>query len=136
MYAFDTFIRVRYAETDQMGFVYYGNYATYYEVARVECLRDLGVSYKELEEKGIQLPVLENYSKFIMPARYDDLLTVRVMIKKVPGVKITFNYEIYNPEGELINLGETTLVFINTQTSRPCKPPQALVELLAQYCEQ
>ena len=81
-----------------MGFVYYGNYAMYYEVARVEALRALGISYKVLEENGVMMPVLENWSKYIRPAKYDDLLTVRLLLKKIPEMRITFEYEVFNEE--------------------------------------
>ena len=133
MYTFETKIRVRYAETDQMGFVYYGNYATYYEVARVEALRDLGITYKELEKQGILMPVLENYSKYLAPGRYDELLTVKVIIKKRPGVKIVFNYEIYNEAKELINTGETKLAFIDTATGKPCRMPDEMAKAMSGY---
>ena len=133
MYKSKTQIRVRYAETDQMGYVYYGNYATYYEVARVESLRQLGLSYKDLEEDGIIMPVLENYSKYIAPGRYDQLLTVETVIKKNPGIKIIFNYEIFNEAGVLINIGETKLAFIDTHTNKPCRIPSAMAEALSGY---
>ena len=126
-------IRVRYAETDQMGYVYYGNYAAYYEVGRVESLRRLGLNYKELEEQGVMMPVLENKSKFIAPARYDELLTVRTSIKKKPGIRITFHYEIFNETDKLINIGETVLVFVNMKTGRPCEPPEVMAELLSPF---
>ena len=112
MYQFETNIRVRYAETDQMGFVYYGNYATYYEVTRVEALRSLGISYKILEENGVLMPVLENWSKYIRPAKYDDLLTIKLFLKEMPTMRITFEYEVFNEDKKLINLGSTTLVFL------------------------
>lgn len=133
MYTSKTQIRVRYAETDQMGYVYYGNYATFYEVARVESLRQLGLSYKDLEADGIIMPVLENYSKYIAPGRYDELLTVKTVIKKQPSVKIVFNYEIFNEAYELINVGETKLAFINTASGRPCRIPDDMAEALAGY---
>lgn len=123
-------IRVRYAETDQMGFVYYGNYAMYYEVARVEALRASGCSYKEIEDEGILMPVLENYSKFIKPALYDELLTIKVRIPHLPGVKTTFEYDFYNEQQELIHQGRTLLAFIRKESGRPCKPPAKLVEML------
>ncbi len=135
MYAHETQIRVRYAETDQMGYVYYGNYSTYYEVARVEALRSLGFSYKELEESGIIMPVLENKSKYIRPALYDDLLTVRLSIKERPATRMTFSYEIYNEANTLIHIGETILVFVNSSTGRPCQAPQHLLELMERYYE-
>jgi acyl-CoA thioester hydrolase len=133
MYEFKTKIRVRYAETDQMGFVYYGNYATYYEVARVEALRALGISYKVLEEKGIIMPVLENWSKYIRPARYDDLLTVRLMLKEIPEKRITFEYEVFNEEKILINLGSTTLVFLEKDSGKPIQIPDVVLDVLKPY---
>lgn len=133
MYTFETKIRVRYAETDQMGFVYYGNYATYYEVARVEALRSIGFTYKSLEEKGILLPVLENRSKFIRPARYDDLLTIKVSLPELPGSRLRFTYEIFNEEKILLNLGETTLVFISRETEKPISAPDFLLNMLKPF---
>jgi len=133
MYQYETKIRVRYAETDQMGFVYYGNYATYYEVARVEALRALGISYKSMEKNGILLPVLENYSKYIRPAIYDDLLTVRLYLKKIPDTRITFEYEIFNEAEILLNLGKTTLVFLNRDTTKPVSAPDFILDVLNPY---
>jgi len=133
MYQFETEIRVRYAETDQMGFVYYGNYAMYYEVARVEALRSLGISYKDLEETGVMMPVLENWSKYIRPARYDDLLTVRLLLKEIPGMRINFEYEVLNEEKKLINLGSTTLVFLEKDTGKPVQVPAAILDVLKPY---
>jgi len=135
MYQSTIQIRVRYAETDQMGFVYYGNYATYYEVARVEALRNIGFNYKELEEEGIMLPVLENHSEFIQPGKYDDHLSIHVEIREKPGVRINFNYEIFNEEQELIHRGETRLAFVNMKSGKPCRPPRHLQELLEPYFE-
>ena len=100
MYSFKTKVRVRYAETDKMGFCYYGNYATYFEIARVEALRNLGVSYKVLEDEGTFLPVSEFNVKYLKPAYYDDELTIHVFIKEMPGVKIKFTYETYNDKDE------------------------------------
>ncbi len=136
MYQSKVNIRVRYAETDQMGYVYYGNYAMYYEVARVESLRSLGFAYKKLEEQGIMLPVLENKTKFLLPAKYDELLTIDVKIATKPGVKIVFDYNIYNEAGELINIGETILAFVNMETGRPCRPPKVMQDLLNPYFEK
>ncbi|MCF6335313.1 MAG: acyl-CoA thioesterase [Spirochaetales bacterium] len=133
MYISETKIRVRYAETDQMGYVYYGNYAAYYEVARVESLRALGLRYRDLERDGIIMPVLENYSKYLAPGRYDELLTVRVTIKKMPSVKIVFNYEIFNEAKDLINIGETKLAFINLVSGRPGRIPLEMKKVLAGY---
>lgn len=128
-----TNIRVRYSETDQMGYVYYGNYATYYEVARVECLRSLGFSYKILEEQGILMPVVENSSKFIRPARYDDLLTIKIFVKEMPSKRITFEYKIYNEREKLINLGETILAFVNKNNGRACDAQESIVSLLKPF---
>lgn len=126
-------IRVRYAETDQMGYVYYGNYATYYEVARVESLRNLGFSYKLLEEQGVMMPVVANKSKFIRPAKYDDLLTIKVIVDKMPLKRITFKYEVYNERKKLINLGETLLAFVNMKNGRACEAPDSIIELLKPF---
>jgi acyl-CoA thioester hydrolase len=133
MYRSETTIRVRYGETDQMGYVYYGYYAMYYEVARVESFRQLGLKYKELEEMGVIMPVLENKSKFIAPARYDDLLRIVTTIPEKPGVRIRFQYQIYNEANDLIHEGETMLVFINKKTNRPCRQPVEMEKVLAPF---
>ncbi|MBK1441834.1 acyl-CoA thioesterase [Parapedobacter sp. ISTM3] len=133
MYTFETKVRVRYAETDQMGYVYYGNYATFYEVGRVELFRSLGFSYKALEDSGIMLPVLELHSRFIKPARYDEELTVRVSLKEKPAIKIRFDYELFNSEGELLNTGTTTLVFVNIKRNKPCMAPPEFLDHLQRY---
>lgn len=133
MYISETSVRVRYSETDQMGYVYYGNYAAYFEVARVESLRQLGMTYRELEEMGIMMPVLENKSKFIAPALYDDELKIVTTIREKPGVRIRFEYEISNAKGQLIHQGETLLVFVNKKTGKPCRPPEAFDRVLEPY---
>ncbi|MGI9527719.1 MAG: acyl-CoA thioesterase [Weeksellaceae bacterium] len=126
-----TLIRVRYGETDQMGYVYYGNYAQYYEVGRVEFFRSIGLSYKELEGRGIMLPVISLTSKFIAPGRYDDLLRVVTTIKEIPtGARIQFEYEIYNEDDLLIHKAMTELVFVDMHKNRPCAAPQDLIEKL------
>ncbi|PST82472.1 thioesterase [Pedobacter yulinensis] len=135
MYSHSTKIRVRYAETDQMGYMYYGNYAQYYEVGRVEMLRSLGMTYKSMEESGIMLPVLELSSKFIKPARYDEELTVTTTLKKFPGVRIFFEYELFNEESELINAGSTTLVFVDMEKNKPTQPPEDFLERLKKHFE-
>ena len=124
-----TQIRVRYSETDQMGYVYYGNYAQYFEVARVEWLRKLGVSYKSLEENGIMLPVLKLEVNYHKPAKYDDLLTIKTTVKKKPLVKIEFDFEIYNEQNELLTTGFTSLVFIDMKRNKPTKAPQNILDL-------
>jgi acyl-CoA thioester hydrolase len=126
-------IRVRYGETDRMGFVYYGNYATYFEVARVESLRNLGINYKDMEDGGISLPVLEYKIKYIKPAFYDELLTIKIMIKELPGVRIKFDYETFNENGTLLNIAETTLVFVNTQTMKPCQIPDFVLKKMKSF---
>ncbi|RNI31085.1 acyl-CoA thioesterase [Rufibacter latericius] len=124
MFTSEVQIRVRYAETDQMGYVYYGNYGAYYEVARTETFRQLGINYKEMEAEGVMMPVLELRCKYIRPARYDDLLTVRLMLKTKPqGARIKFEYEVYNEAQELLNIGETTMVFVDMKTNRPTAIP-------------
>ncbi|MDX2196746.1 MAG: thioesterase family protein [Cytophagales bacterium] len=126
-------VRVRYAETDQMGYVYYGNYATYFEVARVESLRTLGVSYRELEANGVMLPVLEYKSKYIRPAKYDDMLHIKVTIRQLPVVRIVFEYEVVNDLNELITVADTTLVFINADTKKPCAAPPYFIDKIKKY---
>ena len=133
MYKAETHIRVRYGETDQMRFVYYGNYAMYYEVARVESLRQLGLTYKELEAMGVIMPVLENHSEFIAPALYDELLKIVVTIPEKPTVRIRFQYEIFNEQNTLIHKGVTLLAFVNQQSGKPCRPPEAFQQVLAPY---
>jgi acyl-CoA thioester hydrolase len=126
-------IRVRYADTDQMGYVYYGNYARYYEIGRVEALRSIGFSYKEMEDAGVMMPVYENSSRYMKPARYDDELTIRVILKGLPGIRVVFEYEIRNQDNVLLNVGETTLVFQRRDTAKLCVAPDNLLEKLNPY---
>ena len=133
MYSSETTVRVRYAETDKMGYVYYGNYAQYYEVGRVEALRQLGLSYKSIEDNGVMLPVFTFSIKYLKPAYYDDLLTIKTVIKEIPQTRINFEYEIYNEKGELLNKGDTTLVFIDIVTNKPCTAPEVFIEQLKRY---
>ena len=121
MYEFNVKLRVRYAETDQMGYCYYGNYAQYFEVARVETLRSLGLSYKELEESGILLPVSDYQIKYILPAFYDEELNIKCVIKEISEFKIKFDYQTHNQQDKLLNFGSTTLVFVNKQTKKTRK---------------
>jgi acyl-CoA thioester hydrolase len=123
-------IRVRYAETDRMGYVYYGNYATYFEVARVEMLRSWGFSYRTLEDEGVLLPVLEYSIKYIRPAYYDDELRIVTTMKALPSARIKFDYVIFNSRDEMITVAETTLVFINKDTGRPQAAPDDLMQKL------
>ncbi len=133
MFTHDIQLRVRYAETDQMGFVYYGNYATYFEVARVESFRALGFSYKSMEEQGVMMPVLEYKIKYLRAAMYDDLLTVKTFIKELPSARIRFEYEVYNEAGTLLTVAETTLVFVNSASKRPCPMPDSFLNLLKPF---
>jgi len=126
-------IRVRYAETDNMGFVYYGNYAIYYEIARTELIRNLGLSYKEMEEDGIFLPVNLMEIKYIKSAKYDDLLNVKTIVEQRPSLRMVFRHEIYNEQNELINIGKVSLVFINAETGKPCKPSKRFEKLMGKY---
>ena len=133
MFQHDVQVRVRYAETDQMGFVYYGNYATYFEVARVESFRALGFSYKAMEDQGVMMPVVEYKTKYIKPALYDDLLTIRTFIKELPTARIKFEYEVYNQEEVLLNIAETSLVFVSAETKRPCPMPEYFFNMLKPF---
>lgn len=128
MFTHETNIRIRYAETDQMGYVYYGNYAALYEVARTEMLRSTGLSYRELEEMGVMLPVTDLVCKYYQPARYDDLITVKVIIREKPLIRIKFEYEVYNEAGVLLNTGYTQLVFVDMAKNRPCRAPQVFLD--------
>lgn len=120
----ETTLRVRYGETDQMGFVYYGVYAQYYEVGRVECMRSLGFIYKEMEESGVLMPVINLTINYKKPALYDDEVRIVTMVKEIPGLRITFDYECYNQKDVLLNTGSVTLVFIDKQKNKPMQPPQ------------
>lgn len=125
-----TQFRVRYSETDQMRVVYHGNYAQYFEVGRVEWLRNIGISYKWMEENGIMLPVVSLTMNYKKPARYDELLTLKTILKNQTNVKIEFDYELYNESGELLTTGNSILVFVDMKTGRPIAPPAYIFELL------
>jgi acyl-CoA thioester hydrolase len=135
MFEHSTKVRVRYGETDQMGYMYYGNYAEFYEVGRVEMLRSLGLTYSGMEQSGIMMPVLEMHCKYLKPALYDEEITIRVIMNKMPGIRIHFKYELFNEKDELINTGETLLVFVNMKTNRPCLPPQDFLDKLKPFFE-
>ncbi|HEY9123703.1 MAG TPA: thioesterase family protein [Bacteroidales bacterium] len=126
-------IRVRYGETDRMGYLYYGNYPLYYEVGRTELLRKHGFAYKILEDSGILLPVADMKVEYYFPALYDEELTVKTSILKKPGVKIEFLYEIFNSENLLINKATTTLVFVKASDRKPCKPPKDFSDLVDRF---
>ena len=124
-------IRPRYAETDQMGMVYYSRYAEYFEVARTECIRSLGIAYSELEKKhNILLPVRELYIKYHKPAFYDDELNIITYIKKFPTVRIRFDYEVYNHKNEFLTEGYTELVFVDGHSRKPIKPPKFFIDII------
>ncbi len=123
-------LRVRYGETDRMGYCYYGNYAQFLEVGRVEALRELGISYKALEDKGVALPVQNYQISYKRPAYYDDELTVLTVIRSLEGARIIFDYKVLNQENELICTAETTLVFVNMESGRPMKVPEDVMAAL------
>lgn len=129
MVTIETSVRVRYGETDQMGVVYYGNYAQYYEVGRVELLRSLGMSYRELEEAGTMLPVVKLECNYLRPATYDEELTIVTSISEMPSSRITFEHEILNREGVVLNTGKVILVFVDMKTKRPQRAPRSIVEI-------
>ena len=126
-------IRVRYSETDQMGVVYYGNYAAYLEVGRVETLREMGFPYRDLEAKGILLPVVNLTVNYKKPAVYDDLLTIKTSVKQIPSIKIVFESEIYNEQGDLLIEAFVTLVFVDSKTKKPIKGPDNLIQKIVSY---
>lgn len=134
MFTSITHIRVRYGETDKMGFLYHGNYALYYEVGRVEAIRELGVSYADMEEQGVLMPVVEMNLKYYRPIYYDNLITVKTILKEWPSAsRIQFHTELYNEEGKLLNVGVTTLAFVDAGTKRKTDFPEVLRERLAPY---
>jgi len=131
MYTHETQMRVRYGETDQMGYLYYGNYAQYFEVGRVELMRSLGVSYKEMEEKyGIWLPVVSLDMRFVRPAYYDDQLTVRSTLRELPDTHIVFHVEVFNEKNKLVNGGRVRLCFFNATTQKVMHAPDLLLDKL------
>lgn len=128
-------IRVRYAETDQMGYLHHSRYAQYYEVARTDMIREIYASYAQLEAEGIMMPLVDLYCKYHAPAHYDDELTVKVFLRELPSVKIYFDYELYNEAGTKVNSGRTTLAFINSETRRPCRAPEGFMNVIRPFFE-
>jgi len=124
-------IRVRYAETDQMGVVHHGNYALYLEMGRIEWLRKLGISYKKMEDDGIALPVTSLNVKYIKSIQYDDVIKVKTKLLKPPSASIEFEYEIFNDSNEILSTAKTTLVFINLKTNKPTRPPKYFLDTLS-----
>jgi acyl-CoA thioester hydrolase len=134
MFTTETQIRVHYALTDQMGVVYHGHYAQFYEIGRAEAIRTLGYTYKDIEAMGIIMPVVDIHSRFLRPAKYDDLLTVKTTLDELPlHHKIIFHSEIYNEKDELLNTGDVTLYFMQVDGMKRCNMPDALRETLAKY---
>ncbi len=123
-------IRVRYKDTDKMGVVYHSNYIVYYEEARTELFRAIGMPYAELEAQGIMTPILEVESKYFAPAYYDEVVTVRATIAEEPMARLNITYEVMDEAGKVINTGRTTLGFVNAQTRRPCRAPEAMLKVL------
>ena len=134
MFTSKTQVRIHYALTDQMGLVYYGNYAQFYEIGRTESLRSLGLTYKEIEATGVIMPVTEMHIRFLRPALYDDLLTVVTMVKEMPlHSKIVFHNEIYNEKNELLNVGDVTLYFLDAKTMKRTDMPAKIKDKLVDY---
>jgi len=136
MFSHETQYRVCYGDTDQMGVVYYGNYPRLYEIGRTELMRDLGLSYKEIEDEGIALPVISLNVNYHRPAKYDEVLCIRTTIKEIPNSRIQFFYEILNEEGKRINTGDTVLVFIDRKSQRPTRAPKNIMQLFQNKIEQ
>ncbi|MCW0484678.1 acyl-CoA thioesterase [Gaoshiqia sediminis] len=129
----ETKIRVYYEDTDKMGVVYYGVYPRYYEIGRTEMIRELGLSYKNMEESGILLPARSLKVNYLKSAYYDDLLTIRTIVDQIPKVKFPIKTEIYNPAGELINEGEVVLAFFDEKTNKPCRAPEYFLDAIRKY---
>lgn len=132
----ETKLRVRYAETDKMGYVYYGNYAIYFEVGRVEAMKKLGISYREMEENGYMMPVIDYNTNYYKPVFYDEEITIITTIKEIPKTRIRFDYECYKENGELANKAYTTLVFVNKKTNKPTLAPASLVKELLNWISE
>lgn len=134
MFITETHIRVRYAETDQMNVVYYGNYAQYFEVARAESIRNLGFTYKEMEDIGIIMPVVEMQTKYLRPAHYDDLLNIKTILKELPtDHRIVFEHEVYNSEKKLLTLGKVILYFVKMGSFERTSMPDRLRKVLQTF---
>ncbi|MBS1916423.1 MAG: acyl-CoA thioesterase [Bacteroidetes bacterium] len=137
MFIAETQIRVRYAETDQMNVVYHGNYAQYFEVARAESIRQLGFTYKDMEKMGIIMPVVELHTKFIRPAHYDALLTVKTILKELPANhRIEFQQEVYDEKNELLTVGKVVLYFMDAKTMKKTSMPEQLVKKIRPFFKE
>ncbi|WP_454981174.1 acyl-CoA thioesterase [Capnocytophaga haemolytica] len=133
---FDYKLRTRYAETDQMGVVYYGNYPQYLELGRVEWLRDIGFTYKEMEAEGVMMPVVSLQIHYKKPALYDEVITIRTKLKALPTTKIEFDYEILNAQDELLSTANTVLVFVDAKTFRPIRCPEKVLKMIQARIEK
>ena len=133
MVSAETQIRVRYGETDRMGYLYYGHYPEYFEVARTDLIRSLGITYRSVEERGILLPERSLKIEYKLPALYDDLLTVKSYLTSIPAVKLDIDYEIFNQEMKLICTGNTILVFVDARTHKPTRAPDYFVKAVEKY---
>lgn len=133
MFIYNHQLRVRYGDTDQMGYVYYGNYGYYYEQARSEAIRSLGISYKEIEDSGTMMPITRMNIKYIQPAKYDELLLIKTFVPELPNRIILFKYEIFNEQNSLINGGETQLIFIDAITKKLKMTPSILLEKMKPF---
>ena len=134
MYESTTQLRVRYAETDQMNVVYYGNYAQYFEVGRVESIRQLGFTYKDIEESGLIMPVVELHTRYLRPATYDELLTIQTQVRELPvAYRIEFFQEVFNEQSRLVAAGRVVLYFLEKETWKKTKIPNALQAALSAY---
>ena len=129
----ETHHRVRYGETDQMAYLYHGRYAELYETGRTEMLRELGLTYAEMEAGGVMMPVMSLNQRFVRPARYDERLTIRTTLRRMPDRTITFHVEILNEAGKLVNGGSVKLCFVNAATGRTEACPAYLTEKLTRY---
>lgn len=133
MYRNKTKLRVRYGETDKMGYVYHGNYAQYFEVGREEAMRNLGSDYAALEQQGVLMPVIAMWTKYYAPAFYNQVLTIETVIKTFPNIRIKFDYNILNEQEKIVAAGQTTLVFVDEATRKPVRPPEWFLDLLRPY---
>lgn len=132
MFSHEIQTRIRYSETDKMGFCYYGNYAQFFEMGRVETLREIGVTYASMEDQGILLPVIDFTVKYFKPALYDEVITIKTTLVDEPLIKIEFDYEIFNTKNERINKANTVLVFTDAATKKPVKAPEELIQKIRQ----
>ena len=131
--SYETKVRVRYKDTDQMGIMHHSNYIVMYEMARTEWLREMGLTYAEIERRGIMSPIIEVQSRYLYPAFYDELLTIKVFIEEMPSARLIIGSEVYNEQGKLINTGRVTLGFMHADTRRPCRTPEWFIEAWEGY---